>query len=101
MTRYILRRLIHSVFIIWGCATLVFFLVRMIPGDPVVQMLGPEYTPEAAAALRRKMVVDYAASVVAFVGVSMPSFWFGIILILVFAVRLQWLPAIGYAEIGE
>ena len=58
MTQYILRRLIHSVFIIWGCATLVFFLLRLIPGDPVVQMLGPEYTPEAAEALRRKLGLD-------------------------------------------
>ena len=31
----------------------------------------------------------------------MPSFWFGIILILIFAVRLRWLPAIGYSELTE
>ena len=55
MTQYILRRLIQSLFVIWGCATLVFFMLRIIPGDPVVQMLGPEYTPEAAAALRTKL----------------------------------------------
>ena len=55
MTQYILRRLIQSAFIIWGCATLVFFMLRLIPGDPVVQMLGPEYTPEAAEALRQKL----------------------------------------------
>ena len=53
------------------------------------------------AALRRNSAFDYVASVVAFVGVSMPSFWFGIILILIFAVRLRWLPAIGYSEIAE
>jgi peptide/nickel transport system permease protein len=53
------------------------------------------------AALRRNTAVDFLASIVAFVGVSMPSFWFGIILILIFAVNLRWLPAIGYAEIGE
>ena len=45
MTQYIIRRLLQSLFIIWGCATLVFFMIRMIPGDPVVMMLGPEYTP--------------------------------------------------------
>ena len=55
MGQYIIRRLIHALFVIWGCATLVFFLLRMIPGDPVVQMLGPEYTPEAAEALRVKL----------------------------------------------
>lgn len=172
MGRYITRRLIHAVFVIWGCATLVFFMLRMIPGDPVIQMLGPEYTPEAAVALRHKLgldeplltqyvrwitnvargdlggsiasgetvadaikagvpktasltlvsfliavtialpagivaalqrnkPVDYIASFIAFIGVSMPSFWFGIILILVFAVQLKWLPAIGYAEIAD
>ena len=58
MTEYILRRLIQSVFIVWGCATLVFFMLRLIPGDPVVQMLGPEYTPEAADALRAKLGLD-------------------------------------------
>ena len=29
MTQYIIRRLIQSVFIIWGCATLVFFMLRL------------------------------------------------------------------------
>jgi len=172
VTQYILRRLIHAVFIVWGCATLVFVLIRLIPGDPVIQMLGAEYSPEAAAALNRKLgldqpiyvqyvrwfgsvlrgdlggsissgesvvgalksglpktlsltllsfliatviavpagilaalkrntAVDYAVSVIAFIGVSMPSFWFGIILILLFAVRLGWLPAIGYASLTE
>lgn len=172
MTTYIIRRLIHSIFLIWGCATLVFFTIRFIPGDPVVQMLGPEYTPEAAEALRQKLGldeslltqyfrwmgnllqgdlgssiasnepvtgaiasglpktlslslvavvialivalptgilaalkrnswVDYLASVIAFVGISMPGFWVGIVLILIFSVRLGWLPAIGYAELNR
>src|ERR687898_1530830 len=55
MTQYIIRRLLQSLFIIWGCATLVFFMIRMIPGDPVVMMLGPEYTPEAATLIRQKL----------------------------------------------
>src|SRR5690349_3955716 len=58
MTQYILRRLVQSLFIIWGCATLVFFMLRLIPGDPVVLMLGPEYTPQAATALRHKLGLD-------------------------------------------
>jgi peptide/nickel transport system permease protein len=53
------------------------------------------------AALNRNSVFDYGASIIAFIGVSMPSFWVGIILILIFAVRLRWLPAIGYSEISE
>jgi peptide/nickel transport system permease protein len=53
------------------------------------------------AALRRNSIFDYGASIISFVGVSMPSFWIGIILILIFAVRLKWLPAIGYSELSE
>jgi peptide/nickel transport system permease protein len=172
LTQYIIRRLIHSIIIVWGCATLVFFLLRAIPGDPVIQMLGPEYTPEAAAALRDKLgldepvavqyvkwmsdmlrgdfgtsitgaesvrgaiasglpktlsiaalafilataiaipagilaalkrnsFADFVVSLIAFLGVSMPSFWFGIILIIVFAVKLGWLPSLGYASLTE
>lgn len=172
MTRYILRRLIHSAIIIWGVATLVFFLLRAIPGDPVLNMLGPEYTPEAAEALRNKLgldenvfvqyvrwvgdvlrgdlgtsitgvesvssaigsglpktmsisivafiialaiaipagilsalrrntPLDFAVSIFAFLGISMPSFWFGIILILLFAVNLGWLPSLGYRSLTE
>jgi peptide/nickel transport system permease protein len=172
VTQYIIRRLVHSLIIVWGCATLVFFLIRAIPGDPIIQMLGTEYTPEAAdalrdklgldepvhiqyvqwlgnmlrgdfgtsitgaesvgsaimaglpktlsiavlafviataiaipagvlAALKRNSWADFAVSLVAFLGVSMPSFWFGIILIIVFAVNLGWLPSLGYASISE
>ncbi|MCC6943520.1 MAG: ABC transporter permease [Thermomicrobiales bacterium] len=172
MARYLIRRLIHSAFLIWGVATLVFFAIRLVPGDPVVQMLGPEYTPEAAdamrqklgldesigsqyvkwmgdllrgdmgssiatnetvvdairaglpktlslslvafiigvgialptgilAALKRNTWIDYLASLIAFIGVSMPGFWLGILLIIVFSVNLGWFPALGYAELRD
>jgi ABC-type dipeptide/oligopeptide/nickel transport system permease component len=48
------------------------------------------------AATRRLTWVDTAVMVVALVGVSMPVFWLGLNLILVFSVRLQWFPAFGY-----
>jgi peptide/nickel transport system permease protein len=50
--------LIYSIFIIWGCATIVFFMLRLVPGDPVSAMLGIEYTPEAAAQLRKNLGLD-------------------------------------------
>jgi len=171
VTQYIIRRLIYSLFIVWGCATIVFFLLRAVPGDPVSVMLGREYTPEAAAqlrknlgldkpvyiqyvkwmgnvaegdlgksiatketvtssikrglpktlsitilafiigvvvavpmgvlaALRRDGAFDYMASISTFVGISLPTFWFGIVFILIFAVRLDWLPSVGYEPIS-
>ncbi|MER3460448.1 MAG: peptide ABC transporter permease, partial [candidate division GAL15 bacterium] len=48
------------------------------------------------AATRRLTWVDTLVMLVALVGVSMPVFWLGLNFILVFSVRLQWLPAFGY-----
>jgi ABC-type dipeptide/oligopeptide/nickel transport system permease component len=39
--------------------------------------------------------LDYVVRVLSLLGVSMPKFWLGILLILIFSVQLQWLPAIG------
>ncbi|WP_256287920.1 ABC transporter permease [Halobellus inordinatus] len=44
---------------------------------------------------------DYAATFVAFFGVSIPNFWFGIVLLLVFAVRLGWVPVLFDAELAR
>ncbi|MEZ4732135.1 MAG: ABC transporter permease [Caldilineaceae bacterium] len=48
------------------------------------------------SATRRNSALDYAITGVAFFGVSMPSFWFAILLILLFSLYLGWLPASGY-----
>jgi peptide/nickel transport system permease protein len=169
MTQYIIRRLIYSIFIIWGCATIVFFMLRLVPGDPVSAMLGVEYTPQAAAqlrknlgldkpiyvqyvtwmgdvlhgdlgksidtrqpvrdqivsafpktlsitilgflfgavvavpmgllaALKRDSVFDWVASISTFIGISLPTFWFGIVFILLFAVEFRWFPSVGYVS---
>ncbi|HMM42082.1 MAG TPA: ABC transporter permease [Thermomicrobiales bacterium] len=169
MTRYIIRRLLYALFIIWGCATIVFFMLRLVPGDPVSVMLSGEYSPEAAAQLRKNLgldqplyrqyvtwmgnvlqgdlgasiatkepvtraimralpktlsitalgfligvviaiptgmlaalkrgsAFDFIASTATFAGISLPTFWFGIVFILIFAVRLGWLPSVGYVS---
>lgn len=53
------------------------------------------------AARRRGSWIDVGTMAVAIVGISMPTFWLGLNLILVFAVRLQWLPVAGYQPLSE
>ena len=52
------------------------------------------------AAFRQGGVVDKLASATAIVGVSVPHYWAGIILIIVFSVQLNWLPAMGAGTDG-
>jgi ABC-type dipeptide/oligopeptide/nickel transport system permease component len=47
------------------------------------------------SAVKRNTAVDYVSTVVALLGQAMPTFWLGIMLILVFSVRLSWLPSSG------
>jgi peptide/nickel transport system permease protein len=48
------------------------------------------------SAVFRNSWIDYACSVVAMFGQSMPNFWLGLLLILFFAVSLRWLPTSGF-----
>jgi len=48
------------------------------------------------AALNRNSFFDWFSMVLALIGVSMPGFWLGLILIYVFAVNLKWLPPTGH-----
>jgi ABC-type dipeptide/oligopeptide/nickel transport system permease component len=51
------------------------------------------------AALRRNTFVDYASMILALIGVSMPGFWLGLLLIYAFAVHLKLFPPTGYGGI--
>ena len=53
------------------------------------------------AAARRGGAADAAAMAVAQLGVAVPNFWLGLLLILLFAVRLAWLPASGFPGWGD
>ncbi len=48
------------------------------------------------SAVRRNTIFDHAAMVTVLAGLSMPSFWLGLMLIIVFALRLEWVPVAGY-----
>jgi ABC-type dipeptide/oligopeptide/nickel transport system permease component len=163
---YVGRRLLAAVPTLWGVATAVFIMARLLPGDPARVIAGilatPDqvatlrrqlgldqplwvqyadymgrllhldlgtsahfgdavmaeigsrlpYTAELAvaallvstavgipagvlAALRRNTLVDLAISAVSVLGISMPAYWLGLMLILVFAIQLRALPAAG------
>ena len=52
------------------------------------------------SAIRRRSLFDYFATTTAMVGLSVPTFWFGLIVILVFAGGLRWIPSGGMATLG-
>jgi peptide/nickel transport system permease protein len=176
-----MRRLILLLPVLFGISVVVFAFIHLIPGDPVVTILGSEYTQETADALEEMLgldkplyiqylnwlgravrgnlgrsifpfggiknagsgipvrdlligrlpttltltaaamiisaligvplgvltagnkdsIFDNVARVLAVVGISMPIFWFGLLLILVFSINLRWLPPGGsMADLG-
>jgi len=170
MLKYFLKRLLILLPTLLGVITLVFFIIRLTPGDPAQVILGEYATPQAIALLRERLglnkplleqfftfllnavrgdfgrsfrteqpvmdvvfqyfpytlqlalaavlistsigvlmgvlsaknrntVVDYASSVLGLLGVSMPNFWLGIVLLIIFAVNLGLFPVIS--TIGE
>ncbi len=52
------------------------------------------------SALKQYSLLDYLATFFAFFGLAMPAFWFGLILLLLFGVKLRWLPIGGYTTPG-
>jgi ABC-type dipeptide/oligopeptide/nickel transport system permease component len=169
MGKYILRRLWLMAPALIGVSLVVFCILRLLPGDPAVAMLGLDATAEdltrmrrllgldqpiyvqyvrfvsdilrgdfgksitrgtpalqtvletlpatielalsamlvsmviaiplgILAAVRQHSLVDYASMVIALLGVSMPIFWFGMIMILLFSLNLQWLSPFGRGE---
>ncbi len=169
MGRYFATRILSLVPILFGTSIVAFFLIRLVPGDPAIALLGLEADERAIATLRQQLQLDqpiviqymswlwrslsgdfgrsiqggrpvfplliaalgptallaaaalaislaisipagivaatrrnssadYAASFLALCGLSMPSFWLGILLILAFSVYLPIFPASGYVS---
>jgi len=101
----------------WGVLHLDFGVPYQSPGETVLGLLARAWPPSLvlgglgmligvpagiilgmAAALRRNTWVDYLASTVATLGLTVPVFVISMMLILVFAVWLGWLPASGWGE---
>ncbi|SDS88059.1 ABC transporter permease [Jiangella sp. DSM 45060] len=63
----VIRRVLVALIVLWGVATVVFFIVRAAPGDPATAVLGPDASADQVAALResmglnRPLVGQYAA----------------------------------------
>ena len=166
MLRYIVRRLLLTVPVLLGVATLVFALIHFIPGDPAQAILGEGATQEEVAQLRTRLGldrplivqygaflkgvmrgdlgqslrngqpvtaqilqrmpataqlalasmavavlvalplgiiaavwkgtwIDHGAMTLSLVGISIPNFWLGPLMAIVFAVQLGWLPVGG------
>ncbi|RPH61707.1 MAG: ABC transporter permease [Acidobacteria bacterium] len=166
MSRFLLRRLLLTVPVLFGVATLVFALIHLVPGDPAQAMLGEgasaqdlvelrerlglnrpllvQYTTFVsglvrgdlglslsrnqpvttlileripataelafaamavaialaiplgiAAAVWRGTAVDQAAMTLALLGISVPNFWLGPLMAILFSVELGWLPVSG------
>jgi peptide/nickel transport system permease protein len=166
MVAYILRRLLQSVFVIFGVACVTFLVLRLVPGDPARLMVPPGTSEKVVDSLRQELgtdqplivqfgrflggllqgdlgesfrqgrpvlelvldalpatlalatttmltavlvavplgivaayrsggILDRAILIFSLAGQSVPNFWLGVMLVLVFAIRLQWFPAIG------
>jgi peptide/nickel transport system permease protein len=53
------------------------------------------------SAVRQYSVLDYLMTGLAFIGISIPSFWFGLLLLFIFSFKTGWLPAFGLTDVQE
>jgi len=68
-----LTRLILTVPVVWLVVSLVFFLIHLVPGDPVLQMLGDSATPADVGALRHQYGLDQP------LGMQYLHYWNGVL----------------------
>ena len=58
MRAFLVRRLLAAIPVVWGVVTLVFFLIHLVPGDPVDAMLGEQALPAQREELRHALGLD-------------------------------------------
>jgi peptide/nickel transport system permease protein len=166
MLQYVVKRLLSTIPVLFGISLLLFFMLRMLPGDPAQVLAGQMATPEEIENIRHQLGLDrpihvqyafflsrlalfdlgrsartqnpvteeiwarlpntillavvaialaclfgipagivsavrpytwtdYVVTFSALFGISMPVFWLGLMLVVVFSVMLNWLPAGG------
>jgi peptide/nickel transport system permease protein len=120
MGRYLLKRLLIAIPSLLGISVILFTVLALAPGDPFGELAtNPAVPPEVRAALRVKFglddpvvvryfhwlaamrpysIFDQITSTLAFIGFSLPTFFTGLLFILIFSVQLDWLPFV-YSEI--
>ena len=119
MARYGLDQPLYVQYLkyMWGVLHFDFGIPYQSPGETVLELLGRAWVPNLVlggagvligaplgialglmAALKRNSWVDYVASAIATLGLTIPVFVTSMLLILVFAVWLNWLPASGWGE---
>lgn len=80
-------------------------LVRILPtlglmGAAILLTLAIAIPLGLLAAKYENRLGDRLLNLFAYIGISIPSFWLGILLIILFAIKLQWLPTMGMRTIG-
>ncbi|SDK70880.1 ABC transporter permease [Natronincola ferrireducens] len=71
--------------------SLVSIIIALLVGVPV----------GIISATKQYSMFDYISMVIALVGVSMPIFWLGLMMVLIFSVNLGWLPSIGMGSLDK
>jgi len=77
---------VPATFLLMGCAYLI--------------AVGLGLTTGIVSAVRRNSLFDYCATSGAMIGLSIPTFWFGLLVIIIFAAGLHWIPSGGIATLG-
>ena len=58
LSSFLLKRLLHSIFVIFGLSIVIFIIARVVPGDPARLALGPRAPEEVVQRLRQEMYLD-------------------------------------------
>ena len=58
MQRYLVRRLLFSLFAVWATMTLTFVFMRALPGDPITTMVGSEGDPATIEVIKNRLGLD-------------------------------------------